>query len=713
MTGQLKGGDSLGRYHIERLLGSGAMGDVYLARDPRIERLLAIKTVRIASSSPEDITERKERLLREAKAAGRLIHPNVVTLFDTGEDRGLVFLAFEFVDGSDLLERLSAQPPLSLAQALRIVRQTASALEAAHAQGVIHRDIKPSNILVTRQGEAKIADFGIAKLAGQSTELTTAGAVIGSPQYMSPEQIRGEALDGRTDLFSLGSVLYEVLTGKRAFPGDTITTLVYQILNEDPQDLAELRPDLPLPVVRLVRRMMSKDRATRAQSAGEVVSEIDQIEAQLSELEAGMDATVAMPASGPSVLPPPPPPAMPSASATVGPKPEGTAPSPSSERSSRSRSAVPLVLAVLLVLLVVTGFVGVMLLRSWFSSTSSPDEITEAAEPGPSPAESVEEAAPDRVAREADLSVSPSGPEAKPVDIPPVTTRAVEASAEQRTGRQPDAGTDTARAASPRVAEPRTEPPSRPIEAPSDPEPPAASRSTVSSSAAAGTPPSVARDEPSNAAGETATPPPESTASPSLPEDRVSAARDSSSVTINARRSTGLALTFDVEPEGAFVLFRAPEHSRFTSIGRASEYDGRKNQRFTLPEAGTYLVMLRAEDYGDYVIEIEASAGGSTEPLRARLAAPGVQIATARSGDRFRVSEAIAFVDPPARAQVLVDGQSRGRLRDFDGSPGKWLRLSPGEHRISIEGRQNDLTFIVEMNPGAAVPRLLLTAGNP
>ncbi|MBP7814476.1 MAG: serine/threonine protein kinase, partial [Thermoanaerobaculia bacterium] len=240
----LAAGDQLGRYRIVRPLGAGAMGEVYLAEDPQIERQLAIKTVRIEEGRPAEVAERRQRLLREARATGRLLHPHIVTLFDAGEDRGVFFLAFEFVEGADLAQRLEDGPPLTLGQALALIRQAAEGLDYAHRQGIVHRDIKPSNLMLTRAGELKIADFGIAKLVGQQTELTMTGSVVGSPHYLSPEQIRGEELDGRSDLFSLGVVLYELLTHQRPFRGETLTTLVYQILHQEPAGLPERRADL-------------------------------------------------------------------------------------------------------------------------------------------------------------------------------------------------------------------------------------------------------------------------------------------------------------------------------------------------------------------------------------------------------------------------------------------------------------------------------------
>src|SRR4051812_8496050 len=267
------------------------MGEVYLAEDPQIDRRLAIKTVRLVGR-PQEIEDRKRRLLREARAAGRLLHPNIVTLFDAGEAEGLLYLAFEFVEGVDLAGRLDSPSRLSLRDVLRIARQAADALDYAHSHEIVHRDIKPSNILLDRAGRVKLADFGIAKMAGQSTELTMAGSVIGSPQYLSPEQIRGDDLDGRSDIFSLGVVLYEMLSGRRPFEGDTITTLVYQILHKDPPPVSELRA-VPPRVETLLRGMLAKGRDERIPTAGEVARELAGIEAELS------DETLSAPASGP------------------------------------------------------------------------------------------------------------------------------------------------------------------------------------------------------------------------------------------------------------------------------------------------------------------------------------------------------------------------------------------------------------------------------
>jgi eukaryotic-like serine/threonine-protein kinase len=353
----LASGDSLGRYTIERPLGSGAMGEVHLARDPRIDRPVALKTLRLAQSvRPGEAAELGERLLREARAAGRLIHPHIVTLFDCGEHAGLLYLAFEYVPGSDLQARLRKGPPLALGEALRIARETAEGLAHAHREGIVHRDVKPSNLLLTADGRVKISDFGIAKLSGESQELTMSGMVMGSPHYLSPEQVRGEALDGRSDLFSLGIVLYEMVAGRRPFAGETLTTLVYQILHQEAPALPPLREGLSPQVPELLAWLLAKDRERRvpdARTAAEAIAALAAAlppallaqpavshdegtlvldESAIGSLHtlppppgagaAGMVGKVGGGAGGSGVVPPPPPGAPGPLSATAG----GTAP---------------------------------------------------------------------------------------------------------------------------------------------------------------------------------------------------------------------------------------------------------------------------------------------------------------------------------------------------------------------------------------------------
>lgn len=288
-------GGRLGRYKILRMLGAGAMGEVFLAEDPQIGRRVAIKTVKIEEGRPNEMEERKRRLERESRAAGKLLHPNVVALFDVGEDAGVLYLAFECVEGSDLAQRLEVEPPLSLREAITFVRQAAEGLDYAHRQGVVHRDIKPSNLLISAAtGTVKVSDFGIAKLKDQTSDLTMTGSVVGSPHYLSPEQIRGDELDGRSDIFSLGVLFYEVLSRRRPFQGETLTTLVYQILHRDPPSIVVDRPELGTRLEGVLQRMLQKDRDERYKTAGEVARDLaiceQEIPASILDSPAAKDA---------------------------------------------------------------------------------------------------------------------------------------------------------------------------------------------------------------------------------------------------------------------------------------------------------------------------------------------------------------------------------------------------------------------------------------
>ncbi len=272
-------GSKLGRFQIASVLGQGAMGVVYLANDPDIERPVAIKTVRpegVGGETPQDL---ENRFLKEARLAGRLQHPNIVTVYDVGRDHGVCFIAMEYVDGHPLTRYLSAGAEMPLSARVGIIRQVAEALGHAHERGVLHRDVKPGNILVAKDGRVKVTDFGIGKFTEASTsELTRTGHMVGSPAYMSPEQVKGEKLDGRSDLFSLGIVLYELLTGARPFPGDSITTLVYQILHTEPRDPLELKADLPVATREVVARLLAKAPDRRPANAQEFVRELKRIE---------------------------------------------------------------------------------------------------------------------------------------------------------------------------------------------------------------------------------------------------------------------------------------------------------------------------------------------------------------------------------------------------------------------------------------------------
>ncbi len=256
---------SIGRYEIEREIGRGAMGVVYLARDPRLHRQVAVKTYSLPTGISEDLARQfHERFLREARAAASLSHPGIVTVYDAGEDQalGLPYIAMEYVEGESLKQRLDKGDRLDPSWVLAFGAVLADALHAAHQAGIVHRDIKPANILIRGvDGAAKIADFGVARL--KASDLTQSGASIGSPGYMSPEQVRGGALDGRSDLFSLAVVLYEALCGKRPFRGDDLVSLAYSIAHDTQVPLSRQLRDCPAGLDRFFDRALSKDPEKR------------------------------------------------------------------------------------------------------------------------------------------------------------------------------------------------------------------------------------------------------------------------------------------------------------------------------------------------------------------------------------------------------------------------------------------------------------------
>lgn len=250
----------IGRYEILDEIGQGAMGTVYRARDPLIERTVAIKTVPIAQLQQEG-ADAESRFLREAQSAGRLSHPNIVTIYDVGEADGLAYIAMEYLHGRTLRD-LMDKGPMPLDLALDTAMQMAEAMAFAHEHGVIHRDIKPANVVVTgKRGHIKLTDFGIAHLV--NSDHTQAGQMLGSPRYMSPEQAMGREVDGRSDIFSLGAVLYEMLTGHYAFDGDSLPTIVYRVINETPVPATTLRPGIPAGLASLLAHMLNKKPEAR------------------------------------------------------------------------------------------------------------------------------------------------------------------------------------------------------------------------------------------------------------------------------------------------------------------------------------------------------------------------------------------------------------------------------------------------------------------
>jgi serine/threonine-protein kinase len=247
----------VGRYEVQKVVGKGAMGVVYLAYDPQIGRRVALKTIRPAEGArPEEIEESRTRFLREARAAGKLLHPNIVTIFDVFEDRGVLYIAMEYAEGILLDHFCRRRNLLPLNQVIDLSSQALLALEYAHQAEIVHRDIKPGNLMVMAGQTLKVMDFGLARESG--AHLTHSGTVIGTPHYMSPEQVQGHALDGRSDLFSMGVVLYELVTGERPFQGDSISTVIYRVLNEDPPPPRAVNPKVPESLSAVIRKALSK-----------------------------------------------------------------------------------------------------------------------------------------------------------------------------------------------------------------------------------------------------------------------------------------------------------------------------------------------------------------------------------------------------------------------------------------------------------------------
>lgn len=253
----------VGRYEIIGKLGQGSMGVVYRGRDPYIDRDVGVKIARpSAKVAVKGIERFREKFFREAQSAGRLLHPNIVAVYDAGMHKDFCYITMEYVDGPSL-RRYCRKNLLPLSRVVEVMFMVSKGLDYAHKMDVLHRDIKPSNILLTKTGIVKIADFSIAQI---KSEQTASKGIVGSPSYMSPEQVKEEPLDDRSDIFSLGSVLYELLTGRLAFPGDNYFSIVYKITQEEPVPVREIRPDVPEVLERIVQKAHTKDRAKRYQT---------------------------------------------------------------------------------------------------------------------------------------------------------------------------------------------------------------------------------------------------------------------------------------------------------------------------------------------------------------------------------------------------------------------------------------------------------------
>lgn len=270
----------IGRFEVVKELGRGAMGAVHLARDPLIDRAVAIKTIAMTGLSDAERESYRQRFFREAQAAGKLSHAGIVTIYDVGEDEATrqPFIVMEFIAGRSLAEVLEeAAGPLPLENAVKWMREVAGALSFAHARGIIHRDVKPANIMVDVEGHAKLTDFGIARL--RNTQLTTAGDLLGTPAYMSPEQVQGNPVDSRSDIFSLGILLYWTLTGRKPFDGENPGEVMFKIAYKDPDPATQLVRSLAPGFDYVIARALAKDPASRYADAKEVALDLEDLQA--------------------------------------------------------------------------------------------------------------------------------------------------------------------------------------------------------------------------------------------------------------------------------------------------------------------------------------------------------------------------------------------------------------------------------------------------
>ena len=276
----------LGRYEIVAELGKGAMGVVYRANDPMLNRMVAIKTINTEEAGHEGMAEYEARFYTEAKAAGGLNHPNIIIIYDIGKSGHLVYMAMEYINGKELREMLADGKPLPVAQAVDIAAQVAEGLAYAHQHQVVHRDIKPANIMITPEGRAKIADFGIARMRSTETRTQT-GVILGSPKYISPEQVVGKRADHRSDIFSLGVILYECITGATPFNGEGLSALMYQITNHDPSPPSSTNSQVPVMLDYIIAKILAKAPEARYQSAADFANDLRECKAQIETGQPG------------------------------------------------------------------------------------------------------------------------------------------------------------------------------------------------------------------------------------------------------------------------------------------------------------------------------------------------------------------------------------------------------------------------------------------
>jgi predicted Ser/Thr protein kinase len=267
----------IGKYQVTDLLGQGAMGVVYRALDPLLNRYVAIKVMSKGIAADQEL---RDRFMREARAAGSLQHPNIITIYDFGESDGLLYIAMEYIEGSDLSEIMSRHDPLPLPAKIGIVVDALHALDYAHGRGVVHRDVKPANIRVSVDGRAKLMDFGIARL--EKSNLTRSGVMIGTPDYMAPEQVTGGEITAATDVFAMGVVLYEFLANRRTFEGETLHAVLYKVVSEQPPPLRDVAHEVPVSLQPIVDKALAKNPAHRYPTAGLMARDLESVRTALS-----------------------------------------------------------------------------------------------------------------------------------------------------------------------------------------------------------------------------------------------------------------------------------------------------------------------------------------------------------------------------------------------------------------------------------------------
>ena len=665
---------ALGKYEVRGTLGRGAMGTVYDGWDPLIARRVAIKAVRLPEHPEPETEEEIARFRREAQAAGRLTHPNIVAVYDYGETSDLAYIVMEFVDGTTLKQVLDRQERFAVADTARIMQDILSGLQFSHARGVVHRDIKPANVMLTSAGQAKIADFGIARI--ESSSMTQAGTVLGTPAYMSPEQFMGQVVDARTDIYSTGVLLYQLLTGERPFEG-SMTAIMHKVLNTDPPPPSQLAVTSPVPLDAVVRRAMSKrpdDRYPSATSFAEAIAAALAARPASTPFEPQAEATlVSVPVR----------PSSPPAAASV------SSPEPATKRSS-----IPLLIAAAVAGIAVLATGGWFVLRptpaTEVAAVHSPSESalpSSQAAPPPSPTASTAETSSQQA-----TSPLPTGAAATPpVGAPPTNAATAPPSAAppvSPSATRPAAPEATTSASSPPPADRPTasEPKGEPMPTPPLPvQPPAASAAASPPAGGTAAGPSTAQPTPSQ---------PPSTASVAPPPEQVAAIGLGS-----LRREIEQVLS---GAPCALVDGTVQDSGTVTVTGMAgrSAYDALRHDVSDL--AGSHALDWRVQR----IDPVFCDALAAIRPVAPLAGARDAGLRLALAGDRTALRDG-EYIQPRVTMPVFS-----GRLRvDYLAHDGSLVHLyptvaDPQDHYVAVPARTLRPGETFELgNPGAGHPQ--------